>query len=705
MLDAFGIPYHQAPGEAEAECAVLQKNGIVDCVLSEDVDTLMFGATFVLRDWSPERGKGAATHVNVHTNASILDQSGLDQQGMILVALLSGGDYNTYGVQGCGFKTACEAARAGFGAELCKLDQEDTDSLADWRARLQHELQTNEQRFFRQKHKSIIIPSNFPDLTVLGYYRHPKVSSEQHLPSLKPKIAWRPLMDVRKLRNFVAEFFGWTHCQGAKRFIRMVAPTLLVQRLLYRHSSSNQEVKALDEIEAEEIRLLKNVSARRNHWEMAGHPTLRVAYIPAEIVGLDMTLEYEPANDPLSASEDDEMQPPIFLEDIDEIDVAQTLQASLPSVDSEQAEKPLSQVGRTPKSQALRFFDPNKPERVWILESIVKLGAPLLAENWEIIRQSPRKNRRDPKANPQGGAIEQYLRCMKPNAFLESTSSQETRSTTGKQPVYQTPNACDTADIQLLGSSKTRQENGSPRKAKRPFSKASTFSAPMGKISSLSDTQGQTTRPPRSRPPLGKASSFSSSGTKASTRDSPKDTNPWSLAKLAKRPLDTYGFVPRTRYSALGILSKDDLEIQDDSRAHQESSLAESPFISNGQHTQPCWQLDINRGTLAEPIEIDGMFQGNLDNVTVRSPRKHKTRSPLGTSTEEKVAMRINCPEPQNLSVSLTGSSSSREPIGSKDLIILRESLEGTWKYGEPDQAGPASQIYRGVQEFDLTGE
>jgi len=42
-LDALGIPHHQALGEAEAECAALQKHGIVDAVWSEDSDTMMFG--------------------------------------------------------------------------------------------------------------------------------------------------------------------------------------------------------------------------------------------------------------------------------------------------------------------------------------------------------------------------------------------------------------------------------------------------------------------------------------------------------------------------------------------------------------------------------------------------------------------------------------------------------------------------------------
>lgn len=41
LLKQIGIPFHIAPGEAEAECASLQRSGIVDAVSGEDVDTCL----------------------------------------------------------------------------------------------------------------------------------------------------------------------------------------------------------------------------------------------------------------------------------------------------------------------------------------------------------------------------------------------------------------------------------------------------------------------------------------------------------------------------------------------------------------------------------------------------------------------------------------------------------------------------------------
>ncbi len=54
LIRLFGFRAHDAPGEAEAEFALLPQRGVVDAVLSEDVDTLMFGCTRTLRSWSAE---------------------------------------------------------------------------------------------------------------------------------------------------------------------------------------------------------------------------------------------------------------------------------------------------------------------------------------------------------------------------------------------------------------------------------------------------------------------------------------------------------------------------------------------------------------------------------------------------------------------------------------------------------------------------
>ena len=50
MLRLMGVPVIIAPGEAEAQCSLMCKEGIVDAVGTEDMDALTFGATILLRE-------------------------------------------------------------------------------------------------------------------------------------------------------------------------------------------------------------------------------------------------------------------------------------------------------------------------------------------------------------------------------------------------------------------------------------------------------------------------------------------------------------------------------------------------------------------------------------------------------------------------------------------------------------------------------
>jgi flap endonuclease-1 len=49
LLKLMGIPYVEAPCEAEAQCAELAKQGVVYAAASEDMDTLTFDSPRLLR--------------------------------------------------------------------------------------------------------------------------------------------------------------------------------------------------------------------------------------------------------------------------------------------------------------------------------------------------------------------------------------------------------------------------------------------------------------------------------------------------------------------------------------------------------------------------------------------------------------------------------------------------------------------------------
>ncbi len=55
MLTLMGVPVIQAPGEAEAQCSVMCSMGKVDCVGTEDMDALTFGAKVLVRNFNQKK--------------------------------------------------------------------------------------------------------------------------------------------------------------------------------------------------------------------------------------------------------------------------------------------------------------------------------------------------------------------------------------------------------------------------------------------------------------------------------------------------------------------------------------------------------------------------------------------------------------------------------------------------------------------------
>ncbi|PBP19416.1 hypothetical protein BUE80_DR009778 [Diplocarpon rosae] len=434
LLKLFGFPYHNAPGEAEAECALLQRHGIVDAVLSEDVDTLMFGSGITLRDWSAEgsRGSGPPTHVSLFNATKTKEgKSGLDREGMILVALLSGGDYDTEGLPRFGIKAACEAARAGFGKSLCKLSKSDEDGLARWRADLTCEIQTNKSKFFRTK-RSLTIPDTFPSKDILSLYTHPVVSSESKVTGLREDIIWDGNVDVPGLREYVQDEFDWTNIGGARKFIRNLAPALLVRQLLRRANQRDSGYEDLVLTQMNEMEYVRSICGRRTHESADGMPELRVVFHPMDIVKLDLDNESDDSAD------------------YDRNGLA-------PANDDGQIEAYVSdeEVVAVPGKRTQSQYDPTKPDRTWIPETILKVGLPLKVEDYEAaerVKKMPKvkapkavAKKRVTKSGMSSGAMDKYIRPSRTRDELEDAMVPKTPSKIGAAsqpmlpPVYLAP--------------------------------------------------------------------------------------------------------------------------------------------------------------------------------------------------------------------------------------------------------------------------
>ncbi len=71
MLDLLNIKYIQANGEADSVCSKLNQNGVVDMVLSDDMDLLVTGTRILLRDYC--LGSNRITRYDTETIKSSLE--------------------------------------------------------------------------------------------------------------------------------------------------------------------------------------------------------------------------------------------------------------------------------------------------------------------------------------------------------------------------------------------------------------------------------------------------------------------------------------------------------------------------------------------------------------------------------------------------------------------------------------------------------
>ncbi|KAH6876920.1 PIN domain-like protein, partial [Coprinopsis sp. MPI-PUGE-AT-0042] len=221
ILNAFGFEYTVAPGEADAELAYLNGMGIIDGILSDDADCLLFGGLTMIRNnyrnLSENRsnpptnsaGINDEAHVWIFTASAIENKLGLTQGGMVLMALLSGGDY-TSGIKGCGPEVALALARCGLGDQLytatkCLSLGELEDFLPGWRNNLCAELVSNSEGHLFRKRPSLAtsISDCFPDIGTVLNYTNPRVSGRTE------PIHWSKEMNIENLVTVCKHYLHW----------------------------------------------------------------------------------------------------------------------------------------------------------------------------------------------------------------------------------------------------------------------------------------------------------------------------------------------------------------------------------------------------------------------------------------------------------------------------------------------------------------
>ncbi|KAG2368989.1 PIN domain-like protein [Suillus spraguei] len=106
MLELFSFHWTEAPSEAEAELAAMNVHGVIDAVMTEDSDILIFGAPYIIRSAKNDKDY---LNVQVFMEDGLEHGCSLTRGDCLLIALLTGGDYDE-GVPGCGIEIAHKVA-------------------------------------------------------------------------------------------------------------------------------------------------------------------------------------------------------------------------------------------------------------------------------------------------------------------------------------------------------------------------------------------------------------------------------------------------------------------------------------------------------------------------------------------------------------------------------------------------------------------
>ncbi|KAF7795201.1 hypothetical protein EIP86_006351 [Pleurotus ostreatoroseus] len=251
ILTALGVEWRMAPGEAEAELAYLNRIGVIDLVLTDDVDTFLFGAKMLMRNCNNtlsanrsapvlnSAGRDDGNHTMTYHADDILEKTGLTHGGLILVALLSGGDYHD-GVRGCGPEVGVALARCGFGDTLLVATRRGSayldTFLPPWREEMRAELRTNARGFLKTKKPTLAgrFPDTFPDRGVLEMYVHPLTSETKGKDAarVESRLDWEKEMRVDALAHVCEKFFEWGYREAIiKRFRTIVWPYAMLRIL------------------------------------------------------------------------------------------------------------------------------------------------------------------------------------------------------------------------------------------------------------------------------------------------------------------------------------------------------------------------------------------------------------------------------------------------------------------------------------------
>lgn len=197
MLRLFGLPYITAPMEAEAQCAELVAQKLVDGIITDDSDVFLFGGTRVYKNMFNNNKV-----VECFLLSDLQRELGLDREKLVRLAYLLGSDY-TEGLASVGPVVAMEILSLFPGEDGLLRFKEWWLKVQSGKDTPQDTKGTTMRRIKKTLANKVHLDVTWPNPAVLDAYYEPAVDSSDEA------FQWG-LPDLDSLRTYLAEYLGWS---------------------------------------------------------------------------------------------------------------------------------------------------------------------------------------------------------------------------------------------------------------------------------------------------------------------------------------------------------------------------------------------------------------------------------------------------------------------------------------------------------------
>ncbi|XP_074048096.1 DNA excision repair protein ERCC-5 isoform X2 [Macrotis lagotis] len=277
LLRLFGIPYIEAPMEAEAQCAILDLTDQTSGTITDDSDIWLFGARHVYKNFfSKDKFVEYYQYVDFH------NQLGLDRSKLINLAYLLGSDY-TEGIPTVGCVTAMEILNEFPGRGLEPLLK-----FSEWwnEAQKSKKIRPNPRDTkVKKKLRQLKLSPGFPNPAVAEAYLKPVVDDS------KGAFLWgKP--DLEKIREFCQRYFGWNRTKTDESLLPVLKQLNIHQTQLHIDSffrliqHERQHVKG---IKSQRLNRAVTCMLRKEREEEAGEIEAATAAMEREFKSLEKT--------------------------------------------------------------------------------------------------------------------------------------------------------------------------------------------------------------------------------------------------------------------------------------------------------------------------------------------------------------------------------------------------------------------------------